>query len=131
MNSGKKPIQKKTITKAMNQTMYDECATRLHINDSVTPMGYQLFKEKYINSNRCGGNDGVEFKSRVDTESELFNITRPLSQCVEMKYLPNCDSKICKGTFKMRNVTPFDICPIVENNMPVIKNPGFVITNTF
>ena len=123
--------KKKILPKALNQTMYDECATQMHINDSVSPMGYQLFREKYINNDRCGGNNGVQFGSRVDTESELRNITRPVSQCTAFKYYPNCDSNICKSTFKLTNVVPFDICSIIDNNMPKIKNPGFVLENKF
>lgn len=121
----------KNIGKALNQPLYDNCKTKLQIADSVTPMSIVMFGPKYVNTDRCGGNNGVEFRDRVDTESELKNITRPLSDCPEMKYFPNCDTKICKGTFKMDNVVPFDICPILDNNMPIIRNPGFVLGNTF
>lgn len=122
----------KNIGKAMNQPLYDVCKTHIQIIDSVSPMGYQMYQGKFVNDVRCGGNKGVSLSERIDRESELKNITRPLSDCAEMKYQPGCDNKICKDTFKMNNdPIPFDICPIVFNNMPKIKNPGFLMKNTF
>lgn len=123
---------KQNIGQSMNQTMYDQCKTTDRINAGNFQLEYQMFSGKFINEKRCGGNAGTSLSERIDRESELMNITRPLSNCAEMKYQPNCDSSICKGTFKMDPTpVPFDMCPIIENNMPKIKNPGFVMKNTF
>ena len=78
----------------------DTCAYMRSVRQSTDPLSYQLEPAKYINSRRCrhtlgllGGNNVSTLTSEplVDTESELFNITRPASTCPTMKYTPGRD----------------------------------------
>lgn len=78
----------------------DTCAYRKAIRQSVDPLAYQLEPAKYIHGKRCrpvlgvvGGNNisTLTGEALVDTESELFNITRPASDCPDRKYMPGRD----------------------------------------
>lgn len=66
----------------------------------------------------------------VDTESELLNLTRPLSKCSNFKYGPSCKrSGLCTSTFDRTNpvVLAPEVCPIVYNNIPKYTQPGYHI----
>ena len=78
----------------------DTCAYARAVQQSVDPLAYQLEPSKYIHGRRCrmklgivGGNtvSTVKGDALVDTESELFNITRPASACPALKYMPGRD----------------------------------------
>jgi hypothetical protein len=78
----------------------DTCAYQRALKQSVDPLAYQLEPAKYIHGRRCrmtlgivGGNtvSTLNGEALVDTESELFNITRPASLCPLKKYVPGRD----------------------------------------
>jgi hypothetical protein len=78
----------------------DTCAYTRALKQSTDPLSYQLEPSKYINSRRCrhqlglvGGNNvsTLTGEALVDTESELFNITRQASMCPSKQYVPGRD----------------------------------------
>lgn len=78
----------------------DTCAYKRALKQSVDPLAYQLEPSKYIHGRRCrmtlgvlGGNtvSTLNGEALVDTESELFNITRPASLCPLKHYVPGRD----------------------------------------
>lgn len=78
----------------------DTCAYQKALKQSVDPLAYQLDPTKYIHGRRCmmklgtlGGNavSTLAGQELVDTENELFNITRPASNCPLNKYVPARD----------------------------------------
>lgn len=76
-----------------NNLIYDNCAFRLRVQDSVTPLEYNLFPGKYnlCNKNKCmrkGDVDRQFIGRRVDIETDLRNQTRLNSLCPEKKYIP-------------------------------------------
>jgi len=110
-----------------NRLMYDRCATEQRINDSIFSQSYYIFPPYGENIQRCGGIKNTGMACRVDTESELKAIKPPASKCPQFKYNPNCNSNICQSTYNMTNVLPFDICPIVANNLPKFNNVGYTL----
>ncbi len=79
-----------------NRTSYDKCAYEKKLQESTSPLNYQLYPGKFENTAKCriefgvvGGN-GVSIASGnlVDLESELRGQTRLNSQCPSTKYSP-------------------------------------------
>ena len=63
----------------------------------------------------------------VEVESELRNQTRPLSECDQFKYSPDCKrSGICWSTFDkdVPVILAPEICPIIHNNIPKRTDNG-------
>ena len=112
-----------------NRTMYDVCATERKTNDSIFPMGYQLYIGKYESKSKCTYDKNSFFRpfDLVDAESELKGITRFVTRCPQMKYVPNCSprSEICYPTKDMPIALNPRLCPPVKNNMPIITDKGF------
>ena len=76
-----------------NRTLYDDCAFKQRTMTSVEPLFYELYNGKFENKLTCKKNDGAKLAKnwttigpRVDVESELWNITRPLTKCDGYKY---------------------------------------------
>ena len=78
---------------------------------------YKEFKEFYL-----------ENILKDELESELKNLTRPLSQCDQFKYSPSCKkSGLCLSTFdkSVPVILAPEVCPIVYNNIPRRLTPGY------
>ena len=108
---------------------YDQCNYQKRIHESVSPLAYQLMFGKYENCNKClYDNFYVRYQPEiVDVESELKNITRPLSECDQFKYSPTCKrSGLCLSTFdkSVPVVLAPEVCPIVYNNIAKWTNTG-------
>ncbi|MCJ7638247.1 MAG: hypothetical protein MUO21_12220, partial [Nitrososphaeraceae archaeon] len=58
--------------------------------ESTSPLMYQLEFSKHENCNKCVFNRFWTKYQLVDIESELKNLNRPLSNCDQFKYHPNC-----------------------------------------
>jgi hypothetical protein len=74
-----------------NRLRYDACAYATDIKESTSPLDYNLFQGKYINSKNCAVSDytnTLEFTDRATVESELQGITRTNTQCPSLKYDP-------------------------------------------
>ena len=79
-----------------NRLMYDTCAYKHELSQSVGPLEYVLNPMKYENCNKCrmelglvGGAAVSHVKGNlVDLETELRGSTRQLSSCPKNKYQP-------------------------------------------
>ena len=115
---------------SFNRQMYDTCNYQKRIYESTSPLAYQLYFGKQENCNKCQyDNFYVRYQPEiVDAESELKNITRPLSECDQFKYSPSCKrSGLCMSTFDktVPVVLAPEVCPIVYNNIPKWTTPGY------
>ena len=83
-----------------NRLMYDTCAYKKRLDESVGPLNYVLYPGKYENCSKCrielgvtGGNNVSLFSGNlVDLESDLRGQTREASLCPSKKYQPRCKS---------------------------------------
>src|SRR5439155_14809652 len=79
---------------------YDQCSYQKDLSQSTSTLSYLLDPNKFYNCNDCriefgllgGNNVSLTTGNMVDLESDLFNITRQLSDCPERKYLPFCEA---------------------------------------
>lgn len=117
---------------ASNRQIYDCCAYAQALQQSVDPLQYDLYFGAVENCNKCIDKKAWFRQDReiVDIESDLWNITRPLTRCDGYKYNPNCKTgPNCVSTFDPnapRVLSP-SLCPIVYNNIPVQTNPGYTV----
>ena len=115
---------------ASNRQIYDCCAYAQALQQSVDPLQYDLYFGAVENCNKCIDKKAWfrQDKEIVDIESELWNITRPLTKCDAYVYNPNCKTgPNCISTFDPnapRILSP-SLCPIVYNNIPIQTNPGY------
>ena len=85
-----------------NRLLYDTCAYRKELDESVGPLSYLLNPIKYENCNKCrmelgivGGTNVSHIRGNlVDLENDLRGQTRSASLCPTKKYQPNCPNKI-------------------------------------
>jgi hypothetical protein len=113
---------------------YDRCAYQKDLWQSVEPLGYWMYPGKHENCSKCTHDENYFPRPFdvpiVDAESELKNITRRSTKCPQYKYLPGCEkSCYCTNTFDSSNkiVMPQEVCPIVHNNIPRIRGPGYTL----
>ncbi len=113
-----------------NRTLYDSCSYEKDLYESVSPLNYRMYGGFGENCNKCI-NDKFYVKYQpeiVNVESELRNLTRPLSNCDQFKYSPTCkQSGLCTSTFdpKVPIVLAPEVCPIVYSNIPRRTHPGY------
>lgn len=117
-----------------NRPIYDNCAYQKRLYESTSPLAYQLYQGKFENCDKCiFDNFYTPYDARiVDTESELKNLTRPLSECDQFKYSPTCKrSGMCISTFDKRAPVVYvaEMCPIVYNNIPKMTSKGYKVPN--
>lgn len=117
---------------ASNRQIYDCCAYAQTLQQSVDPLQYDLYFGAVENCNKCIDKKAwfKQDKEIIDIESDLWNITRPLTKCDGYKYNPNCKTgPNCVSTFDPtapRILSP-SLCPIVYNNIPIQTNPGYTV----
>lgn len=119
---------------ASNRNIYDCCDYAQQLQQSVDPLQYNLYFGAQENCSKCIDKKAWfrQDKEVVDVESELWNITRPLSRCDQFKYNPNCTtSKECISTFAPNTpkILSPSLCPIVYNNIPIQTSPGYKVPN--
>jgi len=115
-----------------NRTMYDNCAYQKNLYESTSPLSFTLYQGKFENCNKCVHDKFWTPYQLVDIETELRNQNRPLSQCDQFKYSPNCKrSNLCLSTFdpSIPVVPAPEVCPIVYNNIPKQLTPGYSLPN--
>jgi hypothetical protein len=79
-----------------NRLKYDSCAYATDIKESTSPLDYNLFEGKYLNSKSCPSSDytnTVPFTDRTVVESELYGLTRNNTHCPKLKYDPTKEFK--------------------------------------
>lgn len=120
---------------AFNRQLYDVGQYQKDLYESTSPFAYLTTFSKYENCNKCRvDNFYNKFDARiVDTESELLNLTRPLSKLDQYNYNPSCIKDghcIATNSNYVPRVAAADLCPIVFNNIRRTTNPGFRSANT-
>ena len=76
---------------SFNKTIYDTCAYAKELQESTSPLEYNLFKGKFENCKQCpvgSYTNNLEFGSKTSVESELYGLTRQQSRCPDKKYNP-------------------------------------------
>jgi hypothetical protein len=94
-----------------NRLIYDSCAYKKTLDESVGPFSYSMFPAKYENCAKCrielgqvGGNGVSIFSGNlVDLDSELRGQTRIISKCGTNQYVPTND-----GIIKNDKTQPID-----------------------
>lgn len=89
----------------MNQLMYDDCAFRKQIVQSITPMEYVMDPIQFVHGQKCrpelgivGGTAVSHINgSLVDLENNLLGIDRPATRCPEYKHLPTNPGEPIQG----------------------------------
>jgi len=119
---------------SQNRVKMDSCATELRIKTSTDPLKYMLYLGAHESCNKCiYDNFYVKYQPEIiNVENELLNLTRPLSDCPQYKYNPQCKkSGLCTSTFdkSVPVVLAPEVCPIVYNNIPRQTHPGYRIPN--
>jgi len=120
---------------ASNRQVYDCCKYAQDLKQSVDPLQYNLYFGAQENCSKCIDKKAWfrQDTEIVDVESELWNITRPLSDCDQYKYNPSCQtSDACISTFapNVPRILSPSLCPIVYNNIPIQDSPGYTVPNT-
>lgn len=98
------------------------CAYQQELQLSTDPIKFRTWQGAYESCSKCVYDQFyVPYQPEiVDIESELLNITRPLSDCNNLKYSPNCKrSGMCVSTFDrtVPVVLAPEVCPIIYNNI--------------
>ena len=108
-----------------NRLSYDKCAYAKEVEQSTSPLDYQMFKGKYENCKKCvkGDNTNIlDFGVRTDIENELRNQDRVNSNCPSSKYNP-------KKKYNKVQFTPPSVCSgiyhLTPNNLEKPKGPGY------
>lgn len=117
-------------TGSSNRTIYDNCDYQKRLFESTSPLAYQLYQGKYESCQKCIYDKFWTPYQLVDIETELRNQTRPLSNCDQFKYNPNCKrSGLCLSTFDKSVPVVFapEVCPIIYNNIPRVEDKGFTL----
>lgn len=114
-----------------NRIGLDNCAYQKNLMESTSPLQNRMYLGQFENCNKCMYDKFYRKFDLTDVESELLNITRPLSKCDQFKYNPNCskESGMCLSTFdsSIPVVLAPEVCPIVYNNIPRQTGPGYVL----
>jgi hypothetical protein len=112
---------------SLNKLNYDNCSYNQSLLESEGPCSYQLMKPSNVNQ-MCMSDDPyiraqymgsrhVPGTSLIDIDSELMNITRPVSDCPSQKYIPHVNSSNFCNAPNSHNMIPTDtITPINRNN---------------
>jgi len=107
-----------------NRLIYDSCAYKKSLDQSIGPLNYSMYTGKYENCSKCrielgsvGGNGVSLFSGNlVDLESDLRGQTRNASNCPSKHYQPPC--KDCPGN------TSGIPCDKPECRPPMVHQPG-------
>jgi hypothetical protein len=117
-----------------NRLKYDNCAYQKTLYESTSPSLYRLYEGNFENKDKCVNDNNNFWRpfDLVDIETELKGLYRPGTKCPQFKYSPACTkSSTCTSTFdkSVPIVLAHEVCPIVTNNIPKIKNVGYEIVN--
>jgi hypothetical protein len=92
---------------SFNRLIYDGCAYKKEVKENLSHLDYNLYKGKFETATckKADYTHNLAFGTRTNTESELYGLTRPLTNCPEKKYSPCSDfkspvftpSRVCEG----------------------------------
>jgi hypothetical protein len=77
---------------SFNRSNYDTCAYAKELQESTSPLEYNLSTFKYENCKQCpvgSSTNNLPFGPRADVENELYGLTRHQSKCPDKKFNPN------------------------------------------
>lgn len=115
--------------RSFNRLNYDTCSYNKKLQESTSPLSYQMSRFKFENCSRCtyNGKHYAPF-DLVDEESNLKGITQQKTKCPSKLYNPSCiKSNSCWSTYDMPIVYPANLCPIVWNDMKKMNAPGYIL----
>jgi len=87
---------------SFNRLKYDNCAYSKELQESISPLEYQLFRGKYENCKQCptgSHTNNLEFGTKAIVESELYGLSRQESKCPDKKYNPDNPMPNVNGNF--------------------------------
>lgn len=109
---------------SFNRLKYDNCAYSKELQESTSPLEYNLFQGKYKNCTQCpvgSYTNNLEFGSKTNVESELYGLNRQDSKCPDKKYNPN-------SSYSNANYSPSHMCQsvyyITPTNMTMPTSNG-------
>ena len=115
-----------------NRKMYDECATKIRVENSVSPGNYMLYVGAHENKKSCDNNKNATISNkmkaigkRTDIESDLLVLVRS-TDCNKDKHVPcSVDSKDKRCNVGVP-ANPY-LCDrsIVPNNLKFPTSAGF------
>lgn len=110
---------------SFNRLDYDKCAYAKQVEESTSPLEYQLFVGKYERCDKCPVGDftnNLEFGVKTDVESELKGQTRSASKCPNKKFDP-------QKMFAAAKYSPPQMCQsiyyLTPSGLNKPKGPGF------
>ena len=122
-----------------NRLIYDNCAYKQRMNESIAPLYYHLDDIAYQNKNNCSQDDPGFFIRQtsniprnpclVDVESELLGVHRNASSCSSNKYHPSCIKSECgKGAVDNNKPTEGGLpCDNTYNNFNLKSCPNKIV----
>jgi hypothetical protein len=89
----------------MNRLIYDDCAFKAQVKQSMTPMHYVMDPIKFEHCNKCRPELGIVGGTAVshingnlvDLENNLIGIDRPATLCPSYKYRPTAPNAPIQG----------------------------------
>ena len=107
-------IDNSVLNYVMNLSPFEsnsQCET-LKPSDTINPREYNLY------SGKNQGMTNTQMDYLVNTESELFNLTRNLSVCASKKYKPSdCHSTNSECAINTQSNNPAVSCPRIQTNV--------------
>ena len=110
---------------SFNRLDYDKCAYAQRLNESTSPLDYQLYKGKFEHNKDCSMSAHPNDMSQVNktlVENELYNLNRTSTLCSSKKYNPTDKVEVTKHSpaFLCENVhqmTPTGLAKITSNGL--------------
>jgi len=82
------------------RNLYDTCQYSQDLYQSVAPLSFYLYRGPYENQYNPRFDKNFTLVDLTNNQSELFNLSRPLSNCDKYKYSPFCvKSPMCTSTY--------------------------------
>jgi len=84
-----------------NRLEYDNCAYAKSLQQSTSPLEYQLYRGKFENCKKCPIGDytnNLDFSSKTDIENDLTNRERVFSLCPSSKFNPKKEVQVSNYT---------------------------------
>lgn len=104
-------------TMSSNRMEYDDCAYAQELKASTDPYRYVMYDGKFISGKKCvyeGDNDKQPYPTRVEIESNLWNIGRLNSRCVSTKFVSYDGKTVDENNKLYQSINP-ELCNIYRN----------------
>jgi hypothetical protein len=109
----------------MNRTIYDPCAYKQQVQESVAPIHYIMDPIRYENCNKCRMELGIVGGTAVshvagnlvDLENDLRGANRPSTRCPSYKFQPPKEGEPLRGKEYIKPVCH----PTIDTSMRHLK----------